>query len=90
MTENTITKRLNNINCYHFFEGDITLVGTDEHGNEFTVTIEAYNLIEWVNTDQVREELAKWLLKNKDGYRYKNASQDVIVNSTFKNETKTD
>ena len=34
--------------------------------------------------DQVREELATWLLKSKDGYRYKNASQDVIINSTFK------
>ena len=79
-------KRINNINTYHFFEGDVTIVGVDENGEEFSLNIDAYELIQWINTDQVREELAKWLLKNKDGYKYKNASQDVIVNSIFKNK----
>ena len=77
-------KRINDINTYHFFEGDVTIVGVDENGEEFSLSIDAYELIQWINTDQVREELAKWLLKNKDGYKYKNATQDVIVNSTFK------
>mgnify|MGYP003135300619 CR=1 FL=1 len=79
-------KRINNINTYHFFEGDITIVGVDENGKDFSLSVDAYELIQWINTDQVREELAKWLLKNKDGYKYKNASQDVIVNSIFKNK----
>tara|TARA_R100000329_G_C7488594_1_gene172109 strand:+ start:41 stop:301 length:261 start_codon:yes stop_codon:yes gene_type:complete len=77
-------KRINNINTYHFFEGDVTIVGVDENGEEFSLSIDAYELINWINTDQIREELAKWLLKNKDGYKYKNVTQDVIVNSTFK------
>tara|TARA_R100000781_G_C4049014_1_gene116816 strand:+ start:132 stop:389 length:258 start_codon:yes stop_codon:yes gene_type:complete len=79
-------KRIHTINTYHFFEGDVTIVGVDENGEEFTLSIEAYELINWINTDQVREELATWLLKSKDGYRYKNASQDVIMNSTFKKD----
>ena len=79
-------KRINDINTYHFFEGDVTIVGVDENGEEFSLNIDAYELIQWINTDQIREELAKWLLKNKDGYKYKNASQDVIVNSIFKNK----
>ena len=81
-----IHKRIHTINTYHFFEGDVTIVGVDENGEEFTLSIEAYELINWINTDQVREELATWLLKSKDGYRYKNASQDVIMNSTFKKD----
>ena len=79
-------KRINDINTYHFFEGDVTIVGVDENGNDFSLSLDSYELIQWINTDQVREELAKWLLKNKDGYKYKNATQDVIVNSTFKNK----
>ena len=79
-------KRINDINTYHFFEGDVTIVGVDENGDNFSLSIDAYELINWINTDQVREDLAKWLLKNKDGYKYKNASQDVIVNSIFKNK----
>ena len=77
-------KRINNINTYHYFEGDVTIVGVDENGEELSLSLDAYELINWINTDQVREELAQWLLKSKDGYRYKNASQDVIINSTFK------
>ena len=77
-------KRIHTINTYHFFEGDVTIVGVDENGEDFSLSIDAYELINWINTDQVREELAKWLLKNKDAYKYKNATQDVIVNSTFK------
>ena len=77
-------KRIHTINTYHFFEGDVTIVGVDENGEDFSLSIDAYELINWINTDQVREELAQWLLKSKDGYRYKNASQEVIMNSTFK------
>ena len=79
-------KRINDINKYHFFEGDVTIVGVDENGEDFSLSIDAYELINWIKTDQVREELAQFLLKNKDGYKYKNASQDVIVNSIFKNK----
>jgi carotenoid cleavage dioxygenase-like enzyme len=79
-------KRINDINTYHFFEGDVTIVGVDENGEDFSLSIDAYELINWIKTDQVREELAQFLLKNKDGYKYKNASQDVIVNSIFKNK----
>tara|TARA_R100000664_G_scaffold7516_1_gene12632 strand:- start:1076 stop:1333 length:258 start_codon:yes stop_codon:yes gene_type:complete len=79
-------KRIHNINTYHFFEGDVTIVGVDENGEDFSLSIDAYELINWIKTDQVREELAQFLLKNKDGYKYKNASQDVIVNSIFKNK----
>ena len=56
-------KRINNINTYHFFEGDVTIVGVDENGEEFSLSIDAYELINWINTDQIREELGKVAFK---------------------------
>ena len=84
--ENTIRKRLNNINTYHFFEGDITIAGEDELGEEFTVTVDAYELLGWINTDQIRDELATWLLKSKEGNKNQKPSQTVIMNRTFEKE----
>ena len=63
---NKILKRLHDIHTYHFFEGDLNLCGKDEEGNEFELSMSAYELLEWINTNEVREELAKWILKNKN------------------------
>ncbi len=38
-------KRINDINTYHFFEGDITIVGSDENGEDFSLSVDAYELI---------------------------------------------
>lgn len=81
-----IDKRLNDISCYHFFEGDITLIGVDEHGTEFSVSVDAYELLQWINTDDIREDLAKHILKGKSSNKNNNnIKQNVIVNSTFSN-----
>ena len=81
-----IDKRLNDINCYHFFEGDITLIGVDEHGTEFSISVDAYELLQWINTDDIREDLANHILKGKSSNKNNNnTKQNVIVNSTFSN-----
>ena len=44
----------------------------------------AYEVINWLDTDDIRDELAKWILKNKNKNKYKDKSQQVIMNNTFK------
>ena len=37
--------------------------------------------------DQIKEDIAKWLMKSTNKAKYKKDSQDVIMNSTFKRES---
>ncbi|QDP51042.1 MAG: hypothetical protein Unbinned6004contig1002_28 [Prokaryotic dsDNA virus sp.] len=76
-------KNIHDLNTYHFFEGEITISGNDENGDDFTLTMNAYEVISWLDTDDIRDELAKWILKNKNKNKYKNKSQEVIMNNTF-------
>jgi len=57
-----IHKSLNNINTFQCAEGEIYLRGTDEYGNDFTICYEAYNFLEWINTETIeyiKEQLIK-------------------------------
>lgn len=49
--ENTepIVKRLSNINTMFNFEGDTTLIGVDEFGKEFRLSIPIMELLEWID-----------------------------------------
>jgi hypothetical protein len=79
-------KRLHNINTYHFFKGDISLAGEDEDGKELIIEMDAYEFIGFIDSDQVKEDLAKWLMKTRNREKYRNPSQSVIMNSTFNKE----
>ena len=54
-------KRLHAINTLFYNEGDITLTGLDECGTEFSVTISVFEVLEWVVTDQLKEEAIKYI-----------------------------
>lgn len=56
-----IIKRLHAIDRLFYNEGDITLTGLDEFGTEFSVTIPIFELLEWVNTAQLKEEAIKYI-----------------------------
>ena len=56
-----IIKRLHAIDRIFYNEGDITLTGLDEFGTEFSVTIPIFDLLEWVNITQLKEEAIKYI-----------------------------
>jgi len=60
--EEVIMKRMNNINTFHTYENDIYLSGTDELGKDFTICFDAYNFLNWIDTEQleyIKEKLIK-------------------------------
>ena len=62
MKTEEIHKRLSNINTFQCAEGEIYLRGTDENGNDFTICYEAYNFLEWIDTETneyIKEQLIK-------------------------------
>ena len=56
-----ILKRLHAIDTLFYNEGDITLTGLDEFGTEFSVTIPIFELLEWVDVSQLKEEAIKYI-----------------------------
>lgn len=64
MKTEEIHKRLNNINTFQCAEGEIYLRGTDEYGNDFTICYDAYNFLEWIDTETIeyiKEQLIKYI-----------------------------
>lgn len=59
--KNEYIKRLRNIDRLFYNEGDITLTGLDEFGNEFSVTISILELLEWLDVSQLKEEVIKYI-----------------------------
>ena len=59
--KNENIKRLKNIDRLFYNEGDITLTGLDEFGNEFSVTISILELLEWLDVSQLKEEVIKYI-----------------------------
>ena len=48
-----ITKAMNDINTFQCCDGELYLRGKDEYGDDFQVVFNAYNFLEWIDTDQV-------------------------------------
>ena len=48
-----ICKRMNDINSFQICDGEIYLRGTDEYGEDFIMTYDAYNFLNWINSEQV-------------------------------------
>lgn len=55
------TKRLHFINSLFYTEGDVNLTGLDEFGKEFSITISIFEVLEWVNTTELKEEAIKYI-----------------------------
>ena len=57
-----IHKRMNNINTFQCCEGELYLRGTDEYGNDFQVVFDAYDFLNWIDTENIeyiKEQLIK-------------------------------
>ena len=49
-----ILKRMNDINTFQCCDGEVYLRGTDEKGKDFTVCWDAYDFLNWIDTDTVK------------------------------------
>tara|TARA_R100001530_G_C4248871_1_gene137292 strand:- start:41 stop:454 length:414 start_codon:yes stop_codon:yes gene_type:complete len=61
-TPELIHKAMNNINTFHTYENYIYLSGTDEFGEDFTICFDAYNFLNWIDTEKleyIKEKLIK-------------------------------
>ena len=57
-----IHKAMNNINTFQCCDGELYLRGTDEYGRDFQVVFDAYNFLDWIDTEQleyIKEQLIK-------------------------------
>ena len=62
-----IWKNLHDINTFQCCEGELYLRGKDEQGKDFTICFDAYNFLNWIDTDTVKyikEQVIKHI-KNK-------------------------
>ena len=57
-----IHKAMNNLNTFQCCEGELYLRGTDEYGKDFQVCFDAYDFLNWIDTEQIeyiKEQLIK-------------------------------
>ena len=46
-------KRLHEINTFQCCENELYLRGKDEYGKDFTICFDAFNFLEWIDTEQI-------------------------------------
>ena len=59
-----IHKRKNDINTFQAHENEVYLRGTDEYGKDFQVCFDAYNFLEWIDTEHlkyIKKQLIKYI-----------------------------
>ena len=58
-----INKRMNNINTFQCCDGELYLKGTDEYGKDFQICFDAYDFLNWIDTENI-EYIKEQLIKN--------------------------
>ena len=59
-----IYKRLNDINTISCNDNELLLSGTDEYGNDMTITFDAINFLQWLDKDTmscIKEQTIKYI-----------------------------
>jgi len=62
MENELIHKAMHSINTFQCCDGEIYLRGLDEWGKDFQVCFEAYDFLQWIDTEQIeyiKEQLIK-------------------------------
>ena len=57
-----IHKAMNDINTFQCCDGELYLRGTDEYGKDFQVVFDAYDFLNWIDSEQIeyiRQQLIK-------------------------------
>ena len=59
-----IHKRLNDINTIQCHDNELLISGTDEYGDDITITFDAINLLQWLDKDTIsyiKEQTIKYI-----------------------------
>ncbi len=57
------TKRLHNINTLQCVENELYLVGVDEYGKDFTIVLDAIDVLEWLDIKYIKKQTIKYIKK---------------------------
>ena len=58
-----ISKRLNNINTLQCVDNELYLVGVDEYGKDFTIVLNAIDVLEWIDIEYIKGQTLKYIDK---------------------------
>ena len=54
-------KNLHDINTFACSDNEVYFSGIDENGKEFTIVINAFEFLEWLDVDHIREQTIKYV-----------------------------
>ena len=61
--EEPIHKAMRDINTFQCCDGEVYLRGTDEYGKDFTICYDAYDFLNWIDSEQI-EYIKERLIKH--------------------------
>ena len=53
------TKRIHNINTFYCSDNEVGLSGKDEYGKDFTIVLNAFELLEWLDIKHIKKQTIK-------------------------------
>tara|TARA_R100000664_G_C2674942_1_gene85383 strand:+ start:420 stop:602 length:183 start_codon:yes stop_codon:yes gene_type:complete len=54
-------KNLHDINTFACSDNEVYLAGKDEHGKDFTIVLDAFELLEWVDVKYIKKQTIKYI-----------------------------
>ena len=54
-------KNLHDINTFACSDNEVYLAGKDEHGKDFTIVLNAFELLEWVDVKYIKKQTIKYI-----------------------------
>jgi hypothetical protein len=54
-------KNLHDINTFSCSDNEIYLSGKDEHGDDFTIVLNAFELLEWLDIKYIKKQTIKYI-----------------------------
>ena len=54
-------KNLHDINTFSCSDNEVLLSGKDEHGKDFTIVLNAFELLEWLDMKYIKKQTIKYV-----------------------------
>ena len=54
-------KNLHDINTFSCTDNEVILSGTDERGEDFTIVLSAFELLEWLDMKYIKKQTIKYI-----------------------------
>jgi len=55
------TKRIHDINTFACSDNEVYLAGKDENGKDFTIVLNAFELLEWLDVKHIKKQTIKYI-----------------------------